>query len=893
MPASQAQFAFGNVSDAAALALHPEQAVEPGLWDEMREADGRLREPWQRFASWLRLGSAGGQPCDPRDDLDRRAAQVAEQIRLDGVTHNVFSEDGAASRAWSLELLPLLVTPADWAALEAGVVQRAALLEQLLGDVYGPQRLLHEGLLPPALVLRHGGYLRALRGVEPAGGQRLHIVAFDLARGDDGRWWVMGQRTQGPSGLGYVLHNRLVIARQFPDAFRELQVQHIASSYRRLLDTLDIGAREVARRLGHAAPRIVLLTPGPFSETYFEHAYLARYLGLPLAEGDDLLVRHQRLYLKTVEGLEPVHGLLRRLDDEWCDPLELRAASTLGVPGLVQVLRAGHLVLANALGSGFLESPALQGFLPGIAERLNGEGLLLPTLPTWWCGEAAAWADVRGALDGKLLRSTYPRRGQRRDDGRSIEQRVADDADAWTLQSRQRFSRAPIWQQGRTMPRPALLRVYAMADPAGRWHVLPGGMTRVAGPGPRTPGAPGVAPQGGPPAWGGPAPAGDDGSVSMQRGGSSLDTWVLTEGAVEQFSMLPRRLQVDDLVQRERPVASRTGENLFWLGRYTERTEQLVRLARATLQLIDTDSDADPAVQLAVSALAVKTGLAPWGVPTLARAPHLFERAVLLGLGRGSAQGGSSVANNLAALQRCSQSLRERLSSEQWGLIRRMEEGFALAIAAQAPRPDDDAAVDDAADAAPPMARVLVALDALALQLAAVTGAQTDRMTRDHGWRLLAVGRLLERLVGLTDRLGIFLEHGALGSAAGIDLLLELFDSTITYRARYQRREDLLALADLLVLDNTNPRAFAGVLRRLRTELSKLPGDEAARAALLARLPAQGSGIELESLRGMGDDMLARRLAELAASLGAAAAAISDAIGARYFTLAHQRSHRV
>ena len=200
----------------------------------------------------------------------------------------------------------------------------------MLADVYGPQQLLHEGLFPPALLLRHRGYLRSMCGVAPASGQRLHIVAFDLVRAPDGVWQVVARRTQGPSGLGYVLHNRLVISRQFPDAFRELRVQHIASSYRRLLDSIESPARAVA---GGGTPRVVLLTPGPYSETYFEHAYLARYLGLPLVEGGDLVVREMRLYLKTVEGLEPVHGMLRRLDDDWCDPLELRVDSALGVPG--------------------------------------------------------------------------------------------------------------------------------------------------------------------------------------------------------------------------------------------------------------------------------------------------------------------------------------------------------------------------------------------------------------------------------------------------------------------------------------------------------------------------------------------------------------------------------
>jgi uncharacterized circularly permuted ATP-grasp superfamily protein/uncharacterized alpha-E superfamily protein len=808
---------------------------------------------------------AGG---DLAADLDRRVAQVAQRIRLDGVTHNVFSDDasgGAAARPWSLELLPQLIEAADWATIEAGVVQRAELLQRMLADLYGPQRLLHEGLLPPALLLRHPGFLRPMVGVRPpagtggddtAAGLRLFIVAFDLARGPDGRWWHVAQRTQGPSGLGYVLHNRLVISRQFPDAFRDLRVQRIASSYRRLLDTLDSAARVVAGAHGPGVtPRVVLLTPGPYSETYFEHAYLARYLGVPLVEGGDLTVRDERLYLKTVQGLEPVHGLMRRLDDDWCDPLELRPDSALGVPGLLQAARAGTVVMANALGSAFLESPAIQGFMPGIAQRLMGAPLVMPSLPTWWCGEAAAWSDVRGRLDGKMVRTTFPAGGRTSQVREPANGAIDDDPDAWTVQGRLRFARAPLWSGGVLVPRPAMVRVYAIADGGGRWHVLPGGMTRVA--------------------------RREDGSVSMQRGGTSLDTWVLTEGPVDTFSMLPQRLQVDDIAERRRPVSSRTGENLFWLGRYTERTEQLVRLARATLLLIDADNDAPPAVMQALSVLAVRTGLAPPGVPTLAQGARLFERALLAGLADGSGgEGCASVAFNLVAMDRASMALRERLSSEHWGLIRSMCEGFATAL-------------DSAPGELPGMARVLPALDRLALQMAAVTGAQSDRMTRDHGWRLLTVGRLIERLIGVTLRLRVFVESQALASVAGIDLLLELFDSAITFRARYQRHEDLLALADMLVLDSANPRAFAGVLRRLRTEIGKLPGEPPSLLPLLAMLPTDGAGLTLESLRGADDARIAEVLHALCTRLASAAAALAERIGERYFTLADGADQRI
>jgi uncharacterized circularly permuted ATP-grasp superfamily protein/uncharacterized alpha-E superfamily protein len=811
--------------------------LEPGVYDELRDAQGQLRPAWARMAELMPPAMPGH---DVAATLERRLAQVTERIRLDGVTHNVFSATGVAARPWSLQLLPMIIEAADWARIERGVAQRAALLETLLDDVYGEQRVLHEGLLPPALVLRHPGYLRPLQGVAAPGGRRLFIVAFDLARAADGSWWVMAQRTQGPSGLGYVMHNRLVISRQFPEAFRELHVQHLASGFRRLLDMLEARAREVARG---QSPRIVLLTPGLYSETYFEHAYLARYLGLPLVEGSDLTVLGENLYLKTVDGLQPVHGVMRRLDDDFCDPLELRPDSALGVPGLLQVARAGRVVLANALGSAFLEAPAVMGFLPGIARRLRGEELLMPSVPTWWCGEPAAWADVRQEMQGKLMRSTFPV-GNRTSPVREFaEALVADDPDGWTVQAHLRLSRAPIWGEGAVQTRPTLVRVYAVADVAGGWHVLPGGMTRVA---PR-----------------------EDASLSMQRGGSSLDTWVLTDGPVDTFSMLPQRMTVTDIEQRHTAVSSRTGENLFWMGRYTERTEQLVRLARVVLQVVDADNGADVAALQSLSELAVQSGLAPEGVPTLLQARRVFERALLASLA--DTQGACSVAFNLTALEQTAQALRERLSAEQFGLMRLMREGFLQAM--------------DAAGKVPGPLLVMPALDRLALQLAAATGAQTDRMTRDHGWRLLTVGRLLERLIGLCARLESFAESGALSSSGGMELLLELFDSAITFRSRYQRHDDLLALTELLVIDDTNPRALAGVLRRLRTELRKLPGDPAWHAELVARLPAQGAGLTLAELDGVDDTRLLDLLRRRATVLRAIAMSMADDVSHRYFTL--------
>ncbi len=838
------------------LAFEPAEPAAAESWDECRQADGSLRPVWRRF-----FEAVPSLRDDAAATFERQRAAIAQQIRADGVTHNLHApaaSPDAAARPWSLEPLPLIVEPGDWAQIERGVVQRARLLGAMLADLYAAQRLLHGALLPPALVFRHSGYLRPLHGVVPVGGMHLHIVAFDVARGPDGRWWVISQRTQSPSGLGYVLHNRLIVSRLVPEAFRELRVQHIASGFRRLLDTVQQQAADVAARLGDGStPRVAVLTPGPYSETYFEHAYLARYLGLALVEGADLTVRGERLFLRTVEGLQPVHALLRRLDDDYCDPLELRPDSALGVPGLVQVLRAQNLVLANALGSGFLESSAVQGFLPAIARSLLGEELSLPSLATWWCGEAAAWAAVRGTLAGRVLRPAFPGSGQgaRRIDTHEIQamqRRIEADPDACTVQGHLPPSRAALPLRGAALSvRPALLRVYAIADTAERWHVLPGCLTRVATRAPL--------------------------SVSMAQGGTSLDTWVLTDGPVDTFSMLPQRLSVTELSARRPPVASRTAENLFWLGRYTERTEQAVRLARAALDLVDGDDDVPAPLLAALSRLAELQALVPAGTPGAERSSALFERNLLAAL----TQRDDGIGFNLQALARAAGALRDRLSSEQSGLVRRMGDDF-------------HGHFERTGLALPSAAQALPALQRLTLQLAAVTGSQTDRMTRDHGWRLLSVGRLIERLAGMAATLATLLDaaHARGGSTAATELLLELFDSRITFRARYQRHEDLLALADLLVIDDTNPRAFAGTLRRLRTELGKLPGADTVRSALRELLPVHGSGLTLTDLaetEAEADDAAMReRLVALARHLHASAAALSDAVGQCYFAHAHR-----
>ena len=817
-----------------------------GHFDELRDATGRLRPAWQTFFGYL--GEAGIQ------DLRSSAETVSRLIQHNGVTYNVFADDQDQTRPWSLNPLPMLIGPAEWRTIRASLSQRAKLLNAILQDTYGDQSLIREGYLPAALVLGNPGYLRSMHGVKPPGGIYLHVVAFDIARGPDGRWWVIGQRTQSPSGLGYTLENRLIVSRLFPEAYREMRVQHVASSYRRLLDSL----RACAPAIAEGSPRFALLTPGPYSETYFEHAYLARYLGVPLVEGADLTVRDDRLFLKTMNGLQPIHGLLRRLDDDFCDPLELRSDSSLGIPGLLQAVRAGNVVMANALGTSFLESPAVMGFLPAISEHLLGQPLKMPSLNTWWCGEAAAWQDISPDLHTQVIKPTFATSARMNfqpaigsllngEDLQKWRDRIDLQPDMYTTQSYLPFSQAPTWHDNRIAPRTAMLRVFAIASPAGEWDLLAGGMTRIASVDPHI--------------------------VSMQSGGSTLDTWVMTDDPVDTYTMLPSREKLPRWNHSQELVSSRSAEHLFWLGRYTERCEQMVRLAKEALVLVSTNQqDSLPALNDAIGSLAQIHGLIPAGTPGLTRSAAMFGRTLVRHL---SQKGNQGFTDHLDLLERALKAVRDRLPAEHAEITQGMK---AMLQAGQVPQADAPGARGRGRRGVRQHERSAIdtieLLDQIGVQMVALVGFQSDRMTRDLGWHMLMAGRLIERLISLSAILTAFFTHAAVYTPRGFETILVLFDSSITYRTRYQRHQDIPALLDLIVTDETNPRAFSCILQELARAVGHLPNG----GALLGEMPAFDPQEEsiLRQVEGV-------RLA------GEWGAQLSDEISRRFFAHAVER----
>jgi uncharacterized circularly permuted ATP-grasp superfamily protein/uncharacterized alpha-E superfamily protein len=810
--------------------------VPAGHFDELIDpASGALRPAWQAF-------SHEAARLDERllADAQRR---IDRQLHENGVTYNVYASADGPARPWAVDALPLVIDGDEWQQLAGGLRQRARLLEWLVADLYGPQRVLAEALLPPALLFAHPGFLRACHGVTPPGGRWLHQVAFDLARGSDGAWQVIGTRAQSPSGSGYALENRIAISRAFPGAFHRLRVHRLGPFFARVQEQLaTLSAAD------GDDPHIVLLTPGPYNETYFEHSYLARHLGFTLAEGGDLVVRHDRVYLKTVTGLRRVHAILRRLDDGFCDPVELRSDSTLGVPGLVQAWRAGGVVVANALGTGVLESPALLGFLPAIAEAWSGEPLRLPSVATWWCGEAAAFDDARAHLDGLVLKQALPDRAMEPlffGDLATAERdawiaRVSASPESYVFQRYLPLAHVPAWDGGRFEGRAFMLRAYLVADGQGDYEVLPGGLTRVAG--------------------------ADRHVVSSQRGGSSKDTWVLEEPVTA--GAVPARPARADEALHARMVSSRAAEHLFWLGRYAERSEQAARLVRATLSRVPDARDFAPAFWPAVWRVAAGQGVIarddeewPGSADGLLASldQAMFDR-----------DSPSSLATSIGHTVRVARAVRDRLSADNWRLLQGLDESLARSSRGN-------------------LLETLDLLDKTVVALVAVAGLEMAHMTRDDGWRFLSLGRHLERALAVATTIADTLASAANDDGPMLDWLLDLSDSVITYRARHRRAPDWPSVIELLVFDGSNPRALTFQLAKLEKHVAQLPDAGLGRLVrTLSRLAAaRPSPSALQGELFGRSDSVELYLAECRET----ATEVSDALVARYFSHAYELAH--
>lgn len=762
-------------------------ARTPGVFDEMMGLDGGPRARWRPLLD--AFAAIGGEAT-------KAAQDKAQRLLLDnGVTFVAKGDGELGGRPWRLDLFPLLVSPEEWSEIERGVIQRARLLNELLVDVYGAQSVLKDGALPPGTVFGNPQFLRPCASVPVRDGLHLHFVAFDLFRSTDAHWWVLSDRTQAPSGAGYALENRVVTSQCLPELFGQMNVRRLASFFRAFSDRLwSLANRD--------QPLAVFLSPDPTKLNYFEHAYLARYLGFSVVEGSDLTVRDQRVYLKTVEGLKPVDLIFRRINAELCDPLELRTDSTVGVPGLLQAARAGRVTIANSLGSGLAESDAFLSFLPSLSRFFLGEELAIPSIATWWCGQEKEKRHVLANLDTLIVRRVSSARNLFSSGQQSLirPEMPAAERDAvireiernghdFIGQEPASLSTAPVWSGGDTLQAaPIALRVYVGATAKG-YEVMPGGLTRISlGTDPRS-------------GW-------------LEAGEVSKDTWILSDRPVEQFSLLAERQDRRRLHRGGRDLPSRTADNLFWLGRYTERADGAVRLLRALVTRLGGEMGSTRKLvspERVVSMLIVQKHLsARRGRRAMQEGREAVERELWTILFDPECRDG--LATVLGNVRRTAEAVRERLSYDTFRSLRDLTEVVHPWELSPGHETDD----------------ALRLLNRLIQYLAAFNGMVMENMTRGYGWRFLDMGRRLERLRTIIQLIRQLAVRGDPEADGALELLLELADSTMTYRARYQAAPRVPGVLDLLLSDDSNPRSALFQIETLAEHMRHLPpaGDD-------------------------------------------------------------------
>lgn len=843
-------------TDAATAESHrgllADYRMRPGVYDEMLDADGSLRPAWRRLAAALeKLGPEG---------LNRQADQARRLLRDNGVTYNAYGDEPSPERLWELDCVPLLMSGDEWSALEQGLMQRATLLNLILIDVYGRQDLLKQGALPPELVLGHPGYLLPCAGISVPGDCYLHLYAAHIVRTADGRTYVAADRTQGPSGAGYAVENRIVISRVLAENFHEARVRRLAPFFKTLRESLFAAATRHREN-----PRVVLLSPGPSSSAYFEDAYLARYLGFTLVEGGDLTVRDNAVYLKTLGGLLPVDVVLRRLHDDDCDPLELRGQTMFGVPGLVQAARSGNVVVANALGSGILESPALAAFLPDLCRRMLGEELQLPSIPTWWCGRDEDRRYVLEHLPQLVIRPAMLHRSRKPIVVERLNplerERLAEQIrkTPWAYAAQESIERAtcPTVVRGSLQPQYAALRTFVTAAGGDRYEVMTGGLLRTAAE-PHLLG------------------------TSMSAGQGSKDLWVTSDRPVAPVSLLNPPGAAVELRRSSNDLPSRVADNMYWLGRQIERAEGIVRRMRSLISRLITESEPGSMPELAVMLDALPVDWAQVFAAPGDADPHARRREQILRLLYDPARD-DSLIGVLRSVHRLAGIVRDRLSMDGFRILNQI----------------DRETMDVVGRVELPMGDALSQLNQLVLLLAAFSGMGMESMTRGPGWRFLDMGRRIERAQHTAYLLHDLLVPAAAEPQPVIEALLEIADSSMTYRSRYLSSLQMAPALDLVMTDESNPRSVAFQLNALAQHVKDLPREDgrpqfSPEQRIMQAVQTDLVCTDVESLCAAVDPQTGDRkqLGELLARLETQLGALSEAITHTY--LIHSgKSHRL
>ena len=815
-------------------------------YDEMCAKAGDIRPHWHYLMdAFADMGA---------DELQNRREEAWRLIRDNDVTYNIYGDPSGMGRPWELDLVPLLLESEEWQQIEAGLIQRAELLNLLFQDLYGERTLVQKGILPTELVYTHPGFLRPCVGLPKTDQYALTFYAADLVRDENGTMAVMSDRAQAPSGAGYALENRMVISRVLPSLFRDSHTHRLANYFRSVRQAINrLSPRE------EAEPNIVLLSPGPANEAYFEHAYLANYLGYTLVEGSDLTVRDDKVWLTTVDGRRQVDVIMRRMDDSYCDPVELREDSYLGVPGLTNVARLGNVGIANPLGSGMLENPALSTFMPALAKYFLGEELRIPSVPSWWCGNKIDADYVLNNLQDMVIKPVHPSLGFRflfgselsQAQQQSLREKILARPHFYVGQERLSMSTVPVLDKQGLHARRSVLRSFLVAGEHD-YLAMPGGLTRVSA-------------------------SEDKLVVSNQAGGISKDTWVLATEPEKYVSLLSEGRTPKPVFERSGEVPGRVANNLFWVGRYAERAEFTSRLLRLALELLATGEGEDSAAfkQLLITITHQTMTYPGFVTDAQAQADMLNNpEQELVSVVCDSSRSGS-LAQSLSALLKAARSVRDRLSKDTWRVVNDIDEELRSLRNITPQRFVD--ALDE--------------LDNVITAMSAFSGLIMENMTRGRSWRFLDIGRRLERAIQTARLLrSTFVNvNDERDEIMLAEAILNIVDNTMSYRRSYRRGIQIPDLLDLVIYSELNPRSVAYQLITLEDHIADLPRKESEeRQSEVERLCQETATMvrlaDIDRLAQAAEDSNRRDVLEnFLAALESRLPDLSDALSATYF----------
>lgn len=735
----------------ASYAAHVTQGAAHS--DEMIAPDGAIRPVWDKFSAHLARLSP--------DQMTARFARGDQYLRDAGVLYRQYNETLSSEREWPLSHIPVLLSETEWDEISAGLIERAELLDYVLRDFYGDNELVRSGQLPGTLLSQNPAWLRPMVGAHRSKDPLLNTLSFEIGRGPDGKWWVISDLIEAPSTAGFAIENRIATSRVFPNFFRQANVHRLAGFFRTFQDTLF-------SLKGQGDGEIALLSPGPMNQNYAEHAYLARYLGLLLVEGDDLIVRDGRVQVRTVAGARPVSLIWSRLPSAMLDPLELKPDSMLGTPGLLQAVRDGALRTVNMVGAGVLETRALMAFLPKIARQRLGRGLALSNIATWWCGQDAQRDHVLANKDRMMVGNAFSTRPLMAD-ASTISLSDSDNAAVAALlterlrsaghtlvgQEAVTLSTTPVFEDGALVPRPMCIRI-SLGRTADGWAVMPGGYARISA-------------------------ASNAKALAMQQGGKVADVWISSAAPVETPSLLSQSTHTRHAAQAILP--SRAADNLFWLGRYVERSEQNMRIFRAYFARKADGAAREDAIHTFIRAHLMQD-VAP-DANTIAKR---FSEPLALGL---------------QAAARIS----DRFSPDGMMALRSLVQTSAELERRAVPQDDIPAEVSG-----------------LLRQITGFAGLVHENMYRHNGWRFLSIGLSLERAANMCQLLAVCLDKKA--PIGALDLALEVGDSVVSHRARFLLWSNPASVAELLGLDPENPRSIRYHISRAKEHIDHLPQDD-------------------------------------------------------------------